>query len=59
MSNMYRCHSCDQEVRRGEAKVRSISFQQVAYCVDCWERDHEPEVPTQRVSLEERISQRS
>ena len=59
MSNMYRCHSCDREVRRGEAKIRSISFQQVAYCTDCWARDHESAVPTQRSSLEERIAQHS
>lgn len=57
MSNMYRCHSCDQEVRRGEAKIRSISFEQVAYCVDCYAREHGPSVPEQRSSLEERLAQ--
>lgn len=57
MSNMYRCHSCDKEVRRGEAKVRSISFQQVAYCLDCYDREHSPAIPEQRSSLEERLAQ--
>jgi DNA-directed RNA polymerase subunit RPC12/RpoP len=59
MGNMYRCHSCDREVRRGEAKIRSISFQQVAYCPDCWDRDHAPVVPAQRVSLEQRLAANS
>lgn len=48
MSNTYECHDCGQPVRRGEARVRSVNFEQVYFCRDCWEERHPTPVPAQR-----------
>lgn len=32
----YICRDCDQPVNRGDAHVRSVNFEQVAFCPSCW-----------------------
>jgi hypothetical protein len=32
----YFCRDCEQPVNRGVAHLRSVNFEQVAYCPDCW-----------------------
>jgi hypothetical protein len=32
----YNCRDCERAVNRAEAHVRSVDFQQVAFCRDCW-----------------------
>lgn len=43
----YTCINCESRVSPGEARVRSISFHQVAYCRPCWDELHSI-VPAQR-----------
>ena len=51
---MYICHDCGQSVNRGEARMRSIRFEQVAYCADCWAEFHaETAVPGPRLAIDE------
>lgn len=52
MSN-YTCSDCGTSLRRSEALIRSVAFQQVAYCRDCWSTNHSSPVPMQRVSHED------
>ena len=30
------CRDCEQSVNRAEAHVRSVNFEQVTFCSDCW-----------------------
>ena len=48
MGNIYEGHDCGQQVRRGEARVRSINFEQVYFCQDCWAARHPVQVPAPR-----------
>ena len=32
----YICRDCETPVNRALAHVRSVNFQQVAFCRDCW-----------------------
>ena len=50
---IYTCHDCLGSVPAGEALLRSISFEQVAYCRDCWEQKHHGVVPAPRRSPED------
>ena len=50
---IYSCHDCLGPVPAGEALLRSISFQQVAYCRPCWEQNHAGIVPAPRRSPED------
>ena len=52
LMTIYACHDCLGDVPPGEALVRSITFKQVAYCRECWEKNHLGLVPPQRRSPE-------
>jgi len=50
----YICRDCEQPVNRGEAHVRSVNFEQVAYCHDCWTaRRSATSIPEPRPAFEE------
>lgn len=49
----YVCEDCGQSLNRSEALLRSIAFQQVAYCRDCWSRNHAGPVPTPRAAYDD------
>ena len=40
----YICRDCLETVGNGDAILRSVSFQVVAYCRDCWAEFHSDEV---------------
>jgi hypothetical protein len=40
-------------MRRSEALIRSINFQQVAYCRDCWATNHGSPVPLPRAAYDD------
>jgi hypothetical protein len=44
----YICEDCGQALRRSEALLRSVRFEQVAYCRDCWSDNHATVVPAPR-----------
>jgi DNA-directed RNA polymerase subunit RPC12/RpoP len=47
----YICRDCEKPVNRAEAHIRSVNFEQVAYCPDCWSRRRtEASVPEPRLS---------
>jgi hypothetical protein len=50
---VYTCQDCEEEVRGGQAILRSVSFRQVAYCRSCWRTNHASPVPGQRTSPED------
>ena len=50
---IYSCHDCRETITPGEALLRSISFQQVAYCRQCWQQNHSDVVPAPRRSPDE------
>ena len=50
----YICRDCLDDVGNGDAILRSVSFQVVAYCRSCWQENHADfVVPAQRRSVEE------
>lgn len=49
----YACEDCGQSLNRSEALLRSIAFQQVAYCRDCWSTNHASPVPMPRTAYED------
>lgn len=52
--NTYTCEDCGQALRRDEALLRSVRFQQVAYCRDCWSSNHATVVvPAPRVAYDD------
>ena len=38
----YTCNDCQQPVNRADAHLRSVNFEQIAYCHDCWTTRHAP-----------------
>ena len=49
----YICRDCLNDVGNGDAILRSVSFQVVAYCRDCWQENHSDlAVPAPRRSVE-------
>ncbi len=52
--NRFTCEDCGLEMRRSEALLRSVRFQQVAYCRDCWSANHATVVvPAPRVAYDD------
>lgn len=51
----YTCNDCGETLRRSEALLRSIAFQQVAYCRDCWSTNHTSVVPSPRTSYDDEV----
>lgn len=49
----YTCSDCGVILRRSEALIRSINFQQVAYCRDCWSTNHASPVPAPRAAYDD------
>ena len=49
----YICRDCLDDVGNGDAILRSVSFQVVAYCRPCWEQHEEMVVPAPRRSVDE------
>ena len=49
----YICRDCLDDVGNGDAILRSVSFQVVAYCRPCWEKHEEMVVPAPRRSVDE------
>jgi len=49
----YTCSDCGRSMRRSEALIRSINFQQVAYCRDCWATNHASPVPLPRAAYDD------
>jgi hypothetical protein len=54
----YICRDCLETVGNGDAILRSVSFQVVAYCRECWQDFHAAPlaadvVPAPRRSIEE------
>ncbi len=50
----YYCRDCEKQVNRGEAHVRSVNFEQVAYCHACWDvRNGSAVVPEQRPAFDD------
>jgi hypothetical protein len=49
----YTCQDCQRAVPSGDALLRSIAFEQVAYCRECWEHEHRGVVPAPRRSPED------
>lgn len=49
----YTCEDCGQSLNRSEALLRSIAFQQVAYCRDCWTTNHTSVVPSPRPAYDD------
>jgi hypothetical protein len=49
----YICRDCLADVGTGDAILRSVSFQVVAYCRPCWEKHEDMVVPTPRRSVDE------
>jgi hypothetical protein len=52
LMSTYICHDCQQPVHSSDALLRSINFQRVAYCRDCWADNHGG-VPSPRESRED------
>jgi hypothetical protein len=48
----YICRDCEQPVNRAEAHVRSVNFEQVAYCPECWSARRGTLVPEPRMNPE-------
>ena len=49
----YICRDCLDDVGTGDAILRSVSFQVVAYCRPCWEKHEEMVFPAPRRSADE------
>jgi len=49
----YICRDCLDDVGTGDAILRSVSFQVVAYCRPCWEKHEEIAFPSPRRSADE------
>jgi hypothetical protein len=51
----YICHDCQQAVHSSDALLRSINFQRVAYCRDCWADNHGG-IPAPRAEMDEVVA---
>ena len=49
----YICRDCLDDVGTGDAILRSVSFQVVAYCRPCWEKHEDMVIPGPRRSADE------
>ena len=49
----YICRDCLDDVGNGDAILRSVSFQVVAYCRPCWAQHEDLVVPAPRRSVDD------